>query len=392
MLQRGPWKRQSPLCLNSSRGHQPHKRRSPGAAVASWLAALDLAVGVCALAIAAVVYIAAPRQWANRLMALLLLVDGLGWFGIAAAAAGFFPGLPGTQAVQRVTLAASPWLYAAFVATALDVPLTRPLRGRRAQAALLALAVAVPAVLLLFLDRMAGYQRVAEAVGVISGPYLVVATWALFAAVQGFRRMSNPRKGVAYVAAFGLRDLALILLFGAALVAKQVPGWQWFGPALAAVKTLLLGHLLYLAYGLLSGQVMDLDDRVRATIQKGIVLTVVAAVFLVATEGTEMFVGVESPALAIAAAGAITLLFQPLHRGAERLARRILPALEELPGVPRKQRLAMYRDQVEAAWADGRLGAKERQMLQQLREKLGILPEEAERIEAERRPAKKAGS
>ena len=46
------------------------------------------------------------------------------------------------------------------------------------------------------------------------------------------------------------------------------------------------------------------------------------------------------------------------------------------------ERAHLYRDQVELAWADGRLTVKERALLDQLRERMGLSLEEAGAIEA----------
>ena len=46
-----------------------------------------------------------------------------------------------------------------------------------------------------------------------------------------------------------------------------------------------------------------------------------------------------------------------------------------------EQRRRLYRDQVELAWHDGLMGVKERMILRNLRDRLGIAPHEAERME-----------
>ncbi len=333
---------------------------------------LELALGIVAVVMAGVVLAAAPKQRVSLALATVLLVDGIGWFGLADGLAGFFQG-PWLDVV-RWTLAASPWLYGWLLVETVDLPSMRRLR-RMGPAPWIAAALVVPLALWLWLDHAAWYQQISGYVGVVSGPHIAIGTWAFVAAWQQHRRDPS-RQSAAYLSAFALRDVAVVVLFVAAIVAKQsawlAGGFDWL---LLGVKALLLVHLLFLIYAVLAGLVLGLDDQVRQTIQKALVLAVVSAVFLVMTEGVEMLVGVDSPALAIAAAGVITLGFQPLHAFAHRLADRLLPG--HAGGDP----IATYRRQVEIAAMDGVIGAKEREMLDRLREALGVPHLEAVRIE-----------
>lgn len=352
--------------------------------MALWLVVLEALLGIVALGLAALIIGAGGRRPENRSLAVLLAVDGVGWFGLAAAAASGGLLLGGWSAVvARATLAASPWLYAWFVVRTLDVPLTRPFSTPAARRTFIALAIVVPVLLVTVLDSVPAYVAVRDYVGVTSGPNLIVATWALFAAIQEFRQAADRRQAAAYVAAFATRDLALMGLFGAVLVLKQAPGLPILAPTVAAVKVTLLVHLAYLVYGILSGQVLGLDDKVRLAIQKAVVLTAVAGIFLVLTEGTEMLVGAESPVMAIVAAGIITVVFQPVQRGATRLAEKVLPGSVPSGRLPRKVRHAMYRKQAGIAWRDGEVRRKEREMLEELRQELDLDADEAARLEAE---------
>lgn len=347
--------------------------------MAAWLGVMELTAGAAALAMALLVAAASPRRSDNRALALLLAVDGAGWLGIAGGLVNLGVAPAVTTVIVRATVAASPWLFALFVVHALDVPLTRPLRRRAGTAALGGMALLVPTLVLGVLDDVAWYQAVNRYVGLISGPNVAVAAGALAAAVQWTRRSRDPRAAKAYLNAFALRSVALLILFGAVLVAKNLAvDSRLLLVAETVAVSLLVVHIGYLLYGILSGQVLGLDDKVRATIQKAVVLTTVASIFLILTEGMEILIGVDSPVLGLLAAVVITLAFLPIHAGAERLARRLLPQAARTPDMPRNERLAWLNKEVRIAMADGRLGEKERLMLESSRQHLGLTEQDLE--------------
>lgn len=327
---------------------------------------------------AAIVLAAAPRQRMTQSLALVLFVDGAGWFGIADGLGGYLAG-PWNH-VARMTLAASPWLYGWLVVETLDVPATRWAR-RWSAWPWLAMAATTPLFLVLVLDGSATYAHVSRFAGAISGPHIVIGTWALVAAVQ-HQRQRRDRQAAAYLAAFALRDVALVALFAAGVVAKSNP-WlaSHFDAVLLAVKLVLLGHLGYLIYAVMAGLVLNLDDQVRSTIQKALVLVVVSSVFLVMTEGAEMLVGIDSPLLAILAAGVITLVFQPVQHLAQRLSARLLPGPASSHDLDHHERRSLYQKQAKIAAMDGIIQGKERTMLDRLRESLGLSHDEAAMIE-----------
>ncbi|MEA3137315.1 MAG: hypothetical protein QOJ26_1800 [Thermoplasmata archaeon] len=83
-------------------------------------------------------------------------------------------------------------------------------------------------------------------------------------------------------------------------------------------------------------------------------------------------------------AGAVVFAASPLQKAAERLVER----RDSPTGVAAAVR---YRRQVELAWADGRIGTKERLMLAEARESLGLDPAVAHAIEDEFAAASHAG-
>ncbi|HLE46704.1 MAG TPA: hypothetical protein VI818_00280, partial [Candidatus Thermoplasmatota archaeon] len=83
------------------------------------------------------------------------------------------------------------------------------------------------------------------------------------------------------------------------------------------------------------------------------------------------------------AVAALLLVLSPLRRWAERVATAAVPLGRPVHQVLPAERMAIYREQAEYAWADGTLTAKERWRLEQLRSRLGLTSEEAARVELE---------
>ncbi|MGQ0537236.1 MAG: hypothetical protein ACT4PT_14330, partial [Methanobacteriota archaeon] len=95
---------------------------------------------------AAVVYASAPRRAANRLLAVILCLEGVTFtlgplFSIQDSAARFYA----AAVLADVLWAALPPLYLAFLGAALDTRITRPFRGRTARTALVLLSLSAAA-------------------------------------------------------------------------------------------------------------------------------------------------------------------------------------------------------------------------------------------------------
>ncbi|MBI2076792.1 MAG: hypothetical protein HYT80_00265, partial [Euryarchaeota archaeon] len=83
----------------------------------------------------------------------------------------------------------------------------------------------------------------------------------------------------------------------------------------------------------------------------------------------------------IAAAAVLLLALHPLQRLADRLSRAAVPNAKPLAAMSHPEHLALYKEQVQIAWADGTMSAKERRMLDRTRERLAISLEESMRVE-----------
>lgn len=80
-------------------------------------------------------------------------------------------------------------------------------------------------------------------------------------------------------------------------------------------------------------------------------------------------------------AGLLAFAVKPLQSIAERVADRALPSTKGASRLTDPERIVAYQRNVEIAWADGTIGKKERQLLRNMREYLGVSAEEAEAAE-----------
>lgn len=126
---------------------------------------------------------------------------------------------------------------------------------------------------------------------------------------------------------------------------------------------------------------LGVEQRVWLVVKGSVLASVAVAVLFVVAEilANRLSQNV-SLSLGGIAAGGVLLAVHPLQRFAERIARRAAPT-KEVSAMSRSERLDLYREQASLAWMDGVLQRKERLLLDRLRDRLGLEPEECQRIE-----------
>jgi hypothetical protein len=142
------------------------------------------------------------------------------------------------------------------------------------------------------------------------------------------------------------------------------------------------------AFALLRHRLFGLDSAVKFTVSRSTIVATFLAMFFVvskivetvaqeafATDGT-----VWGALVGAVAAGLLLFAIRPLERLGERVADTVLPG-HRTPEMERK--LRHYHEHVQLVWSDGLMGIRERSLLEKLRVKLGISPEDALRIEAQ---------
>lgn len=150
------------------------------------------------------------------------------------------------------------------------------------------------------------------------------------------------------------------------------------GPGTAWAAGRLMGGLL-LAYAVLRGHLEGLDLKARFAISRSTVAAVFIAVFFIASEAAQQYLGdtTGSTYLGIAAAGALVFAIAPLQRAAERLAEKAVPKPAADASMRLAQADAAYVAALRAAARDGTLSRREEHHLADVAENLGIGPKRA---------------
>lgn len=182
-----------------------------------------------------------------------------------------------------------------------------------------------------------------------------------------------------------------ILLLAAAVIVSATTLYQLYSEIHSDTQALSITNALFglwrllasalVAYALVRHRFLDLDLRINWTISRGSVFAILAGTFIVVFQVVEnaldQRLGIVVGGLAT---GVMLLAIRPLERLGDRIAASLHPRgrLDKLDG---NQREALFREQAMMVWADGVIGRKERLLLDNLRERLGIDVAVAARIE-----------
>lgn len=194
-----------------------------------------------------------------------------------------------------------------------------------------------------------------------------------------------------------LAALVLPILARAMAGAAESHSYLFFSAVPRAMAAFLLAYAL--ARQVMNGpDVFQLDLRAGAAVRRGTVGGILVAMFFVVSESASQlfseFAATQnlSPVIAqligILGAGILLVFLHPLNRLGERLSSSALPNAKPLRELADSERLRIYREQVELAWADGSITRKERLLLDKLREQLELPISKA--VSAESRAAKLA--
>ncbi len=276
-------------------------------------------------------------------------------------------------------------LYPPFLAMALRTKLVRPFANPRVQG-LLAVAAAILYALTLFAPPQYG-----EAV-----LYVAMASLFLFALVASIHAwyvsagLERTRARI-FAFAFGFRDICWTFVYSAALVPIWFSGLVT--PQKAGTPFWDLHSLVYIcgtlvavpliAYGILRTQLFDIDLRIRWTIKQTTVAAAVLSVMFLVSEGASRFLSAELGNVVGLFAAVVMFFLAPLQRFAERVASTAMPNTENTPEYATFRKMQVYETAVAEALHGGGISAKERSLLNRLRESFGISECDAAAIERE---------
>lgn len=359
----------------------------------------------CAWSLAAVVWITGPGWRRDRLLALLLVLEGTAW----ASGTGFMylmAGRAGAWCMQSIfvgALLAMPASTLAFAGT-LPSTLMAPLRTRTALAILAVATLAIEAYYLADPQRFVGgiipawYAtwdaeippitiKAFNAVG-LAGVVSFIA--AISAWLQSAPGSAAKRQARAFAIAFGVHDvgLFLVMVLPGHLIPPPPSGQITDVFDILGANVITIAFVLLLSYGILKVQLFDIDLRIKRGLRRSTVAAVFVAVFFVVEQIAQNYLSARFGLLLGAVAAGLTLFaFSHIHNFAERVANGAMPNVAPTPEYLAYRKLEVYRAAFEDLYGENGVSDKERAMLDHLRAKLGIRPGDAQAIENEVRGA-----
>ncbi|MEJ2502670.1 MAG: hypothetical protein P8177_05035 [Gemmatimonadota bacterium] len=347
---------------------------------------------------AVVVYRTAPHREVNRSLAVVLVLEGM----VMGFSAGWNQLVEGPEVsyvlvvLGTMAVAAAPYQYLAFLASAFDVPPVRPFRGATARTILATLSVATATLVLarpqwfvtelyrvewgtwnfqyrrggLFLARL---QALAAAYG------LLAAVWASVRTPPGTVARG---RALLVAMAFGIRDTFVAVILILYPLVRPIPFWGDFiyNPAQGAIYLL---YVSLLTYGILRSQILDIELKVKFALTQSVAGALLAVAFFVLSESIEALLPVQGLIPGLLAAGLVVLVLRPIYRVVRGMMERLMPGVERSSAYITTRRAEIYRAALEGAAEDGRITSAEQAILERLREQLGLEDHDARLLEME---------
>jgi hypothetical protein len=153
-------------------------------------------------------------------------------------------------------------------------------------------------------------------------------------------------------------------------------------PMLIVLGLWRLSLPLFVTYALLRYALFDIDLKVRAAVAWTFVVVVFGATYFLVSETLEGLVSDRYGKVGgLAAAGLLTIAGEPLAKAGRRVAKALMPGVQDVRKVAPKAGEEIYRQQFLMLQEDGMLTEKERRSLEELRTHLGLVPKRASAIE-----------
>lgn len=352
-------------------------------------------LAIAGIALAAFTYRASPRATLNRLLACFLLLIALG--AATTPIRHVFPDGFEREMWSHVAFRAfgvAPFALLLGIVGTLGVPLARPFATRAGVAISYGLAVGILVWAFVFPGWMiamtltpsgwtAGY-----APGVAGKVNLAISLAALYAALVGLQALRRaPRRSLERTRAIALlAGLALLTLVSAINGAAM---WimATFDPAFhdaymdspsmdvfpIAYTLSALAGIIVLAVGMLRVQLLDVDLRVKWTIERGTLVAIAVATIVLVAELAQIWVSSTLGVIAgIVVAVGLIFLKRPLERAAQRVADVAMPNVQDTPEWREDRKGELYQTAVRLALADGTVNEEEERQLAQLAAQLGL--------------------
>jgi hypothetical protein len=271
-------------------------------------------------------------------------------------------------------------LYPSFLAAALNTKLTRPFGTKPMRIAAAVLAVLLFLVIA-FASKDVGTITLFATLTILFGFALVAAIHAWYTAPEGAGRS---RAGV-FALAFGVRDLCwgFVYLSGIYRILIGIYGTGADPDYVYSIYRLsTLVYVPILAYGILHNQLFDIDLKIRWAIKQSTFAALVIGIVFILSEGAEFIISAElGEAWGLVAAAVALLFIKPLQAFAERCVSILMPNIKNTPEYRDNRKLEVYEAAFEEAIREGGISAKERTLLNHLRDSLAISEADANAIE-----------
>lgn len=349
-----------------------------------------IAVAMC-WALAVVLYRVGTAGSVARKLSLLLVAEGVALvstgyidllFTEAMLTSSWYQGWWDVEAaVHTFGDVAMLALYPSFLALALRTKLTNPFASKTARLVVSGLAVA-----LFFAVPFTPLEVGASSL------YFLLASLFIFALVASIHAWYTATgvaraRARAFAIAFGIRDICWCFVYGYAIVMIFRGEYSVvdsdatsFIYVVYALGTLFAVPLI--AYGILRTQLFDIDLRIRWTIKQSTLAAVFVTIVYLVSEGAEQLLSSELGSFAGLLASAVVVFFlAPLQRFAERVASVAMPNTRNTPEYAAFRKLQVYEAALSEALEGGGISAKERALLNRLRDSLGILEADAQIME-----------
>jgi hypothetical protein len=352
---------------------------------------MGLATIAMCWAFAVVLYrVGAPGSVA-RMLAVLLVIEGFILVTGGYVAVLFTPATLASswisdwyqisEIVHHISDCAMLALYPPFLAAALQTKLTRPFADKRMR-----IGLAVASVALFFAVSLSSFE-----IGhtLLYATMLLLFGYALVASFHAWRvaapGIARTRAGI-FTLAFGLRDVCwgFIYAHGISLIVRGLMGEPEpdFFYVIYAGGTFLAVPLI--AYGILRTQLFDIDLRIRWTIKQSTLAAAIVAIMFALSEGAERLLSSDLGNVgSLIVAALVVFALTPLQRFAERVATVAMPNTEDTPEYAASRKLQVYEAALAEALPDGNISERERELLNRLRDSLGISASDADAIEGE---------
>jgi len=271
-------------------------------------------------------------------------------------------------------------LYPVFVAHALPVKALKPLTTVRSRYALYTVGSVVYALLVLmrlgFIESSFEPDTPLYLLLVIM--FVVMLVFSAFA-VKKAKTQLEKEKAMAFVCAFGVRDLAWAAVYFAAVTGLIMKAPMFFNQLYVGAT---LVYIPIMIYGILKVQLLDIEIRLKSTIKNTLLGGAFIAFFYLISEGTNEFLSSQlGGVVAFVVSILLTIFLSPLHRWAEHVASRLIHGDIDSPDYSASRGLQIYSAAVEEALAYGAITRGQIALLDRLRESLQLPEDDARAVE-----------